>query len=575
MAVRLIKSRTLPRLLSKRSGERFSLLTLERTGPAFLILLSLCSFLFFYGLNTGELWRTENLRALVASDFLRTGNWLVPRLYGEPLLTKPPGMYAAIALASWPMGTVREWSARLPSAIAATASVFVVYWLFRRYLGAVGGLVAAVITPTSFMWLDKSSVAEIDMLQVAWVTAAIAFFLRALEVNETAFPRRSIAIDGYRLDEPHPATPAQQPTRLKARGSNLAQSSARPHVAASLNPEPAAMPNSHAGAKEFFWWLAALLCVAGGLLTKWTAPAFFYTTVVSLLWWRGRLRLLFGWKHITSAAVAAGLCLIWITFAVAEVGWDTFYGTLSREAIARFFPTRYGDPYPWLEVPGYPFYIWAINLPWSVTALFALSPGFGRLWDSRSRLLLQALHCWLWPNLAFWSLISEHAPRHSFPIFPAVAGLAAFVSIAWINGYMPWPVPRVRPAHVLVGVVLMWLALKLAFVHFVIPARNAERQPRAKGEQLATAVPRGETLYVFHLKDKDEGIMFYYRRAVKRVAGPESLPTQDQALYCLLEEWEWQEWQSRPNPRHTKVAFRMPDEYGQPLLLIKVDAKSD
>ena len=42
------------------------------------------------------------------------------------------------------------------------------------------------------------------------------------------------------------------------------------------------------------WWLAALLCVAGGVLTKWTAPAFFYGTLIPLLWWRGRLRLLFG-----------------------------------------------------------------------------------------------------------------------------------------------------------------------------------------------------------------------------------------------------------------------------------------
>src|SRR5467141_1016822 len=68
--------------------------------PPVLILLS--GFLFFYGLNAGELYRTESLRAIIAAEFLRSGNWIVPTLYGEPLLTKPPGMYAAIALASLP-----------------------------------------------------------------------------------------------------------------------------------------------------------------------------------------------------------------------------------------------------------------------------------------------------------------------------------------------------------------------------------------------------------------------------------------------------------------------------------------
>src|SRR5947209_20557625 len=87
-----------------------------------VLLVPLCGFLFFYGLTTGDLYRTESLRALVAAEFLRSGDWLVPRLYDEPLLTKPPGAYAAIALASWPVGGVREWTARLPSAVAATVT---------------------------------------------------------------------------------------------------------------------------------------------------------------------------------------------------------------------------------------------------------------------------------------------------------------------------------------------------------------------------------------------------------------------------------------------------------------------
>src|SRR5262249_18583761 len=105
---------------------------------------------------------------------------------GEPLFTKPPGMYAAIALCSWPIGGVTVWSARLPSALAATATVFLVYWYFGRQLGRRGGLVAALVLPLSPMWLEKGTAAEIDMLQLAWTAGAIVFFLRALyEDKET------------------------------------------------------------------------------------------------------------------------------------------------------------------------------------------------------------------------------------------------------------------------------------------------------------------------------------------------------------------------------------------------------
>ena len=45
-------------------------------------------------------------QAIIAAEFLRSGNWIVPTLYGEPLFTKPPGMYAAIALVSLPVGGV-------------------------------------------------------------------------------------------------------------------------------------------------------------------------------------------------------------------------------------------------------------------------------------------------------------------------------------------------------------------------------------------------------------------------------------------------------------------------------------
>ena len=115
-----------------------------------------------------------------------------------------------------------------------------------------------------------------------------------------------------------------------------------------------------------------------------------------------------------------------------------------------------------------PFLLLATNLPWSPFALLTLRRGFTRLWDEDARRLLMACHCWTWPNLVFWSIVPEHAARHSFPLFPGFAGLAAFVWVAWLTGRLPWP-RWVRPGRVLVGLRV-----------FGSLSRNRDRQRRGE-----------------------------------------------------------------------------------------------
>jgi 4-amino-4-deoxy-L-arabinose transferase-like glycosyltransferase len=479
----------------------------ERRGPASLLLLGLCAALFFYGLNAGPLYRNEGLRAVVAADFLRGGDWLTPRLYGEPLLTKPPGAYAAIAAAGWLAGGVSDWAARLPSAVAATLVVFLVYAHFRRAVGPLGGLVAASLLPASFMWLEQAPSAEIDMLQLAWVSAAILCFLRALEANETG---------------------------------------------------------DHVGA-EWRWQLAAMLCVAAGALTKWTAPAFFYLTAVPLLLWRGRLRLLWGRAHLTCLLIAVVVCAGWAAAVAVRVGWGPMWDTVSREAAQRLSPTDHPRAHPWREALEFPLLFLAANLPWSAAALLTLRPGFARLWDERGRRLLQALHCWAWVNLLFWSVVPGHKYRHGLPLQPGLAGLAALVWVAWLTGRLRWPLPRLKPGHVFVGLLAAWLVVKLVFVHVVVPGRGRDGcDPRATGEQVAALVPAGETLYLCRLKD--EGVLFYYGRPARRLNGPADLPAGGRPAYCLLTAEEWAGW---PGGR---VLRRLHDAQGAAVVLVEMPA---
>lgn len=492
--------------------------------PCWLILPAWCGLLFYYGLVPAELWRTESLRAIIAEGMLRTGDWIVPTLYGEPLLTKPPGMYIAIALCSLPWGEVTELSARLPSAIAASVAVFLFYRLFARNLGRTAGLFAGLILPMSVVFLDKAPAAEIDMLQVAWVVASLMCFLRALEAVE----------------------------------------------------------DNAAFGQQLCWWLGALFCVAGGFLTKWTAPVFFYLTVGSMLWWRGRLRLLWSLQHLVSIALASCVCLAWVAAVVHQVGLEFFVNSVLAEALPRLWVPASNPQHQRLSfllgALAYPFWILVTAAPWSIVALWSFKRGFASLWDDRGRRLLVLLHCWAWPNLLFWTLMADHTPRYAMPLCPAIAGLAALVFFAWWTQKMPLPWPRIPPVRFLFGMMAIWLVVKVAFVEVMMPARTVNRQPRAKGRLLASLIPAGATLYLFGIKD--EGIMFYFGGNVIRLPSPQHLPSTSEPVYCILNIGEWEQLSVAATRQRSvlqgtlQVICRLHDERGAPLVLAAITSET-
>jgi hypothetical protein len=300
------------------------------------------------------------------------------------------------------------------------------------------------------------------------------------------------------------------------------------------------------------------------VLTKWTAPAFFYGTVIPFLWWRGRLRLLWSQQHLVAVSLAATICLTWVLAAGNMAGWDTLIETVKRQALVHLSPQHHHRAYPWQETLVHPFRLWAGCLPVSVFALPAFWPGFAKCWDERGRRLLQALHCWIWPNLIFWSVVPEHAVRQGFPLYPAFAGMGAMVWTAWVTGRRPWRLPKISPAHALVVLVGLWLIVKLAFVHVVVPGRDENRHPRAKGAELAALIPQGETLYLSRLKD--EGILFYYGRPALRVPSLERLPSRRGPFFCILDGTEWRHFQ---NDRSWTKIREMEDEQQAPIFVMR------
>ena len=108
-----------------------------------------------------------------------TGDWITPRLYGQPWFEKPILYYWAAA-AGFRLHLPAEWAARLPSALAALAAALAIGWLARKHSDRDAAslsspdLLAVLIFSTSVAAIGFSRAATPDMLFSASVTLAMA-----------------------------------------------------------------------------------------------------------------------------------------------------------------------------------------------------------------------------------------------------------------------------------------------------------------------------------------------------------------------------------------------------------------
>ncbi len=326
------------------------------------------------------------------------------------------------------------------------------------------------------------------------------------------------------------------------------------------------------GERRSPYLIGALLCVAGGTLTKWTAPAFFYLTVVPLLAWRGQLRLLVGWKHLLAVGIACVACALWAVAVVQQVGWDALSETIHKEAAYRFAP-KASKGYPWAELVLYPLAVFAAHLPMSAFALLTFRRRFWAQWDARGKLLLQLLHCWTWPNVLFWTLVPNHNVRYALPMSAGLMGLGVMGLWGLLansererRGETPSLLALHTPSltlrvRLVIAFLTCWLVAKVAFVELVVPQRTANRNAEATGAELRAHVPSGAPLYA--LKLKDEGVTFYYARPVRKLTDPRLLPSGAHALLIR------QEWEDRAAFGHLQLLCCMNDQQGDPIYLVR------
>lgn len=117
--------------------------------------------------------------AWIARAMASTGDWVTPRLYGQPWFEKPILYYWAAA-AGFLLHLPAEWAARLPSAFAALAAALAIGWLGWKHYGDEGGfarspaLLAPLIFSSSVAAIGFGRAAAPDMLFSASIALAMA-----------------------------------------------------------------------------------------------------------------------------------------------------------------------------------------------------------------------------------------------------------------------------------------------------------------------------------------------------------------------------------------------------------------
>ena len=147
------------------------------------VLLSLAIILILTGLGLREPWPADEPRfALVARDMVETGQWFFPMRGGEIYPDKPPVFMWLIALFYAMTGSLKV-AFLLPSALAGTITVSLVYDLGRRLWSVNTGFIAGLLLLFTVQFTLQAKTAQIDALVCVFITFGCYGLLRFLLID--------------------------------------------------------------------------------------------------------------------------------------------------------------------------------------------------------------------------------------------------------------------------------------------------------------------------------------------------------------------------------------------------------
>lgn len=160
---------------------------LARVFKGVFVAFSLYCLLFLGISDVGLLSADEPRYTAIGRDMALSGDWVTPRLWGEPWFEKPPLLYWMIA-AAWKLGLTDEWAARFPVALVSLAFLIFFHRRLTQLFDGSTSWNAAVMLATSAAWLSFSAAAVTDLPMSACFAAAVLLALPAGKQDQPGIP---------------------------------------------------------------------------------------------------------------------------------------------------------------------------------------------------------------------------------------------------------------------------------------------------------------------------------------------------------------------------------------------------
>jgi 4-amino-4-deoxy-L-arabinose transferase-like glycosyltransferase len=356
----------------------------------------------------GLLGPDEPRYAWIARAMAESGDWVTPRLYGQPWFEKPVFYYWAAAL-GFRLNLPAELAARLPSAIAALAAALTVGWLGWKHYGSEEGFrkspafLAPLIFSTSVAAIGFSRAATPDMLFGAFIALAMA------SASSVFWSRGALR-----------ATPNAVLTALRHEKLALAFFGVFLGLAV-LAKGPAA------------------LILAGGAIGLWA---------VATPQWRRVFRLF----HPIAIGSFCLVALPWYVLCAAR-NPDFIHIFIFQHNFERYLTPVFQHRQPFW------FFVWITllaMLPWTVLLISAGQEGL-RLWRERSWADSPGFFyaCWAIFPIIFFSLSQSKLPGYILPAIPPLALLCG------ISAPRAFQKSRSGAISIALGISLVWIALAI------------------------------------------------------------------------------------------------------------------
>lgn len=315
----------------------------------------------------------------IAREMTVSGDWVTPRLHGQPWFEKPV-LYYWTAAASFQLFGVSETAARLPSGVAALIALLGMAFLARRWYGASTALAFLLIFPSTVAAIGFGRAATTDMpftacLAVALAAAGVLLVPTGGERTRNTWPRGVPLLWGAALG-----------LAVLAKG-------------------PAAV------------------VLAGGSVGAWA----FATGR-----WKEALRL------AQPQAIGAFLAVALPWYVLCAVRNPDFFRIFVIEHNLQRFLTpvfRHEQPF-WFFGP----VLLLGLLPWTALLAPAVREGWRAVREGRWRESPGVfLACWIVVPFLFFSISKSKLPGYVLPVIPPLALLLARGATRVLGGANPWP----------------------------------------------------------------------------------------------------------------------------------------